>query len=117
MHILLKYNLLIIIILIFKISYSQIATVNSKDGYTNLRKKPNRDSEIINIIKNGDFFFWGEDDYDPDIGTPEWIWVTFPKNKYSFGNKLDKNIVGYIHKSQILPLDSIDSYNNSSVNF
>lgn len=43
------------------------------DGWTNVRVKPFKDSEVITRVIQGKFFFWADPEYSNDFGD---YWVT-----------------------------------------
>src|SRR5688572_3944104 len=73
---------------------AQIATINDKNGYTNVRAEPKPDATVIHRIQDTDIFA-----YEEDQKSPEWVKVFIPKNKYSIGCTERDHIVGFIHSS------------------
>ena len=86
----------------------QVAIIKDKDGFTNVREFPNGQSEIIyKLLENKVFWF----DFEQNADTSNWISVYIPKNNYSFDCSDPNYIQGFIHKSRLLPLDSMEIYN------
>src|SRR5688572_8792531 len=84
---------------------AQVATINDKDGYTNVRVEPKPDATVIHKIQDTDIFM-----YEEDEKSPEWVQVFIPKNKYSIGCTEPGHIVGFIHSSRLLPIEKRPKY-------
>jgi len=69
--------------------YQKKIYLNSPDGYSNLREKPNAQSEILATVSNDEYLRY----LDEDI-TGDWI-------KVHYINSSCVEFAGYIHKSQI----------------
>lgn len=70
-------------------AYGEIFAVESREGYTNMREKPNSNSKILKTLKNGDKVEkFGADG--------DWITIELGYDK-SKGNYIE----GYIHRSQL----------------
>ena len=54
---------------------AQSATIVDADGWTNVREKPSKDSEVVTRVNQGEFFFWVDPDYNNDYG--DWIEVRY----------------------------------------
>lgn len=96
--------------------FTQIAIIDDPDGYTNVRSEPNAKAEIIHVLKENELFFYEQ----ALMNEIEWIEVYIPRNKfleheayYLYSN----NIIGYIHKSRILELANLNSYNSENFTF
>ena len=87
--------------------YSQIATIIDEDGFTNVRLKPNKQSEVIFKVEENRVFWLGED-YLND--TKEWKTVYVPKNMYSLTQNINNYLKGYIHRSRIKLLQEKKNY-------
>lgn len=110
-----KHSLLIIFGLLFSyISTSQTAIVSDIDGWSNVRKAPNSQSEILHKIANN-FVFW----YEPSSfeSNSNWIKVYIPKNNYSLEVKLNDYIEGYIHKSRVKLIENLKEYKKNDFEF
>ncbi len=88
--------------LIFTCSYSQIAVIKDKDGYTNVRKSSQKDAKIVYKLKENEAFWYNYDDYQEE---KSWIQVFIPKDKFCVTYSKDKYLRGYIHKSRLLPME------------
>lgn len=98
---------LLTLISINSITWSQVATVQDSDGWTNVREKPNGNSRIINRIHEGEVYWYAFDDEGSDSNWSEIYYLTDSTDYYfSMGNYS----IGYIHRSRLLELDSIDQY-------
>ena len=74
------------------ISFSQIegfAIVHDKDGYTNVRYRPDLKSKIVGTLKDKEVFFAMS-----EAGKNDWIEIGKP------------NLQGFIHKSRAIPFSS-----------
>lgn len=81
--------------------FSQIAIIEDRDGYTNVREAPGLSSEIIHKVFE-DEVFWYEESKDTN-----WVFIHIPRNKFSLGCDESSNITGYIHRSRLLPLEKL----------
>ncbi|TRZ45119.1 hypothetical protein [Robertkochia solimangrovi] len=101
-------------LLTFQLVIGQVAIINDPDGWTNVREAPDGKSEVIHRIYENEVFW-----YDPELSEiqQDWIPIYIPKNKFSFGNSMSNVINGFIHKSRILPLDSLKSYSGNDFSF
>jgi len=109
--------LIITFIVISHFLFGQTATIKDSDGWTNVRLKPNKNSEIIHIVKEGEFFFWVSPEMNEN--NSNWIRVYIPRNKYSLEDRniASPTIKGYIHKSKILPVNKLSLYKGSDFHF
>ena len=79
-----KKNLLILIFLILSLtSLGARFIVNSEDGYANIRYRPMVDSELVDVLSNGEYVTKLN-----EVG--DWYYIEFTAYNY-----------GYIHKSQL----------------
>ena len=109
-------SIIIILFLgVFSKSFAQVAIIDDKDGYTNVRSEPNAKSEILYKIKTNQVFWFGQEDYFSE--NVKWIQIEIPKNKYSLECGSLYNLVGYIHKSKIKPLNTINEYIGTDISF
>ncbi|MBD0403031.1 hypothetical protein [Flammeovirga sp. EKP202] len=80
----------------------QIAMIQDKDGYTNVRSKPQSDSDVIYKLYEDEIFWFGEEYYDE---SKTWVPVYITFNKFSIGSMMHNYFKGYIHKSRLNPLE------------
>ena len=95
--------------------FAQICVINDEDGYTNVRKEPDYNSEIIYKLRDSEVFIYPvlADEYDSD-----WLRVEIKKNKYSIDlDYPNYSIKGYIHKSRLLEIDKLEKYHGNDVVF
>lgn len=99
-----KYKILIVLLYITYNITAQVAIINDKDGYTNVRKKPNSKSEIVYKLLENEMF-----QYETENEKSDWIKVYIRKNKFDINEefKFSKSIEGYIHKTRLLTLSSL----------
>ena len=92
----------------------QVAIIKDKDGFTNVRKKPNGKSEIIHKIYENEVFWF---DHEKGVDTLEWVPVYIPKNDFSLGSSEPEYIVGFIHISRLQPLQELTPYEGPDFSF
>ena len=109
-------NLILVGFLLFitTVSFGQVATIKDKDGWTNVRLKPDGNSEIIYKVYENDVFSY---DFESTDEIQDWISIYIPKNKFSLGESKPDFIVGFIHKSRLLPLDSLNKPDDNKLSF
>ena len=109
-------NLILLIALLLSsvIATAQVAIIQDKDGYTNVREKPNGQSPIIHKLYSNEAFWY---DYNEGHDTGEWIPVFIPKNAFSFNSTELSYIEGFIHKSRLQPLDKLKPYKGADFKF
>lgn len=109
-------NLIILIALLLTtvIATAQVAIIQDKDGYTNVREKPNGQSPIIHKLYNNEAFWY---DYEEGHDTNEWIPIYIPKNAFSLNSTELSYIEGFIHKSRLQPLDKLQAYKSTDFKF
>ena len=107
-----KLLLLIFVFLSHHVS-GQVAIIRDKDGYTNVRSKPNNKSEVVHRVLENEVFWIDYSVRD----TSEWILVYIPKNDFSLGCGDNESITGFIHKSRVLPLQQLEQPDNDSFTF
>lgn len=64
-----------------------VGTINDRDGFVNIRKNPDINSEIIETFKEGDILY-----YIPDNSVNWW---------QVYSGESSSSIIGYLHKSRI----------------
>lgn len=100
-----KYAIsLLLIIIAFQIAIGQVAIIQDPDGWTNVRKEPNGQSEIIHKIFENEVFWF---DYEETDEIQDWVSIFIPKNKFSLGKSEPYFITGFIHKTRLLPLENL----------
>lgn len=97
-----------------QISFGQVATIQDSDGWTNVRNSPDGKSEIIQRVYENEVFWY---DYEETEKEKEWISIYIPKNDYSLGKSEPDYIVGFIHKSRLLPLEKLEGYTGNDFTF
>jgi len=108
-----KFILIFIIIHSYSTTLSQTATIFDKDGWSNIRKNPNLESEVVHKVYNNDVFW-----YEPSSDTKDkWTKVYIPKNKYSFGVTTNEFIVGFIHNSRIIQVSNLPKCTDKNFTF
>ena len=105
---------IILTVLTIQISFGQVATIQDPDGWTNVRKSPDGKSEIIQRVYENEVFWY---DYEETDQEQEWISIYIPKNDYSLGKNEPDYIVGFIHKSRLLPLEKLQGYAGNDFTF
>ena len=105
---------LILTVLSIQITFGQVATIQDPDGWTNVRKAPDVKSEIILKVYKNEVFWY---DYEKTDQEQEWISIYIPKNDYCL-EKSDPNfIVGFIHRTSLLPLELLEGYSGNDFKF
>ncbi|RXQ90945.1 hypothetical protein EO244_12635 [Ancylomarina salipaludis] len=97
-----------------QLTFGQVALIKDSDGWTNVRKEPNGNAKVIHKIYGGEVFWYNSESTDKE---QDWISIYIPKNKFSLGNSDPTEIEGFIHKSRLLPLDSLKSYTGTNFKF
>ena len=107
-------NYLIIVSIIFfcNLNYGQVAVIKDVDGFTNVRKLPKIDSEVIYKLKDSEVFIYQENETESD-----WITVYISKNKYQMECGEVDTFTGYIHKSRLYPIEDLNKYNGNEFSF
>ncbi|MEP2279518.1 hypothetical protein [Maribacter sp.] len=110
-------KLLITFLLLFMAynTTAQVAIINDKDGFTNVRKVADATSEVIYKLKNNQVFWYGQEDYHSK--GVEWIMIEIPKNDFSIECGSLNNLYGYVHKSRIQPINTLAQYKEIDVQF
>ena len=101
-------NLLLFgLVFLAKTTFGQVAIIQDKDGFTNVRNKPSSESEIIYKLIDNEAFFYYEDSFG-DTENTDWIYVMIPKNKFSVQWSYGY-YYGYIHKSRLKPISQLEN--------
>lgn len=110
-YLLLRINIIFCLLLSFK-SFGQVGYIEDIDGYTNVRKESNINSEIIYKVSLNEVFFI---DLEYSELEETWIKVWIPKDRFSLTDK-NYNITGFIHKSRIRLLDDLPLCKKNDIN-
>ncbi len=105
---------IILTVISFQLSIGQVAIIQDSDGWTNVRKAPNGESEIIHEVYENEVFWY---DYDANEKEEDWISIYIPKNDFCLGKSEPNYKVGFIHKSRLLPLEVLKSYTGNDFSF
>lgn len=92
---------------------AQVAVIEDKDGYTNVRQEPNGRSKVIHKINEGEVFFTGDE-------TNGWTEVHFPpedSGKFSVDLIRRGTLRGYVHSSRIRLLENMPKYAGDDCSF
>jgi len=106
-------NLLIFFLLFLTIeSYSQVGLIIDSGDFTNVRKERGTHSEILYQVKENEVFFMNEEEIEADSS---WIEIWLPRHKFSkyLADFSNSDIIGYIHKSRIKRIDSLQIENSN----
>ena len=104
-----KLTLLIFYFFLHHSLHSQVAIIQDKDGYTNVRKEAGVHSEVIYQLKDNEVFFYYEQSFDENVDDSKWVYVMIPRNKFSIITNYDNPYYyGYIHRSRLLPLHALE---------
>ena len=115
----LKTIITTILLIFFPIlSYCQYpAIIDDKDGFTNLRKEPDKNGEVIYKIKEYEIFFVNGLENDSTV----WEEVQVPLNKFTITEEKSctsvSTLKGYIHKSRLKYLHELENYNGDDFSF
>lgn len=109
-----KITLILIgfIFLNFDQTYCQVAIIQDKDGYTNVREKPDIQSKILYKLHDNEVFFYYDETFDSQDSNNDWINVMIPVSKFSIQRVNENDIYGYIHKSRLKPLNELETIEN-----
>ncbi|KIA99492.1 hypothetical protein OA93_04820 [Flavobacterium sp. KMS] len=113
-----KLLLILNLFFISSITKAQLAIVYDKDGYVNVREKPDLKSKITGKIIEGQVFCINT--FDDERNNPEWLKIWYPINPDSkikdFTKFRDIKEDGYIHKSRVFYLENLKeiSFKNES---
>lgn len=85
---------------------AQLAIIQDKDGYTNVRTDSSLKSDVLFRVQHGEVFY---DNYDSTVPSPNWTPVTLsegptPDNCYQPPGKS-----GFMHSSRVLHLRDVKS--------
>lgn len=105
---------IILTVLTFQCTIGQVATIQDPDGWTNVRKAPNGQSEITHKIYENEVFWYK---HEATGEFQDWISIYIPKNDFCLGKSEPAYTVGFIHKSRLLPLDNLKRYSGADFSF
>ncbi|MEM9820618.1 MAG: hypothetical protein AAF985_06080 [Bacteroidota bacterium] len=103
-----------LLLLIVQNVFGQVAIIQDADGWTYLRKGPNKNAKIIQKIE-ADQVFWFDPDFDPK--KDNWVQVYLPKNDFGLEDCGQDLIEGFIHKSRLRPIEKIKKYKGRDLSF
>ena len=110
-----KVTILIsIITLSINLLVGQIATIQDEDGWTNVRNKPSKNSNSIYKINEGELFWY---DFEYKYSESDWVEVYVPEDKFTLEGYKGNSIQGYIHKTRLHELDSLEEYGKNNLEF
>lgn len=111
--------LLFIFLLFAKVYQAQLCIINDKDGYSNVREKPDQNSKIIGKIVEHQAFAIDSYVQDEENKSKDWIAVKFPINinkNVGFTKFEDEEKSGYIHKSRLVELEKLPKFEKNELN-
>lgn len=94
-------------------SFSQVAMIKDKDGFTNVRSGPNNDSTVIYKVENFELFFV----FEAAKNNENWLEVYIPKNQFALGCDGSDYIKGYMHSSRIIDIYDLEKYEGDDFSF
>jgi hypothetical protein len=110
-----KYLILLTVLFLKTvIAAAQVAIIQDKDGYTNVREKPNGQSQVIHKLHSNEVFWY---DYEEGVDADEWVTIYIPKHSYSFSSTQQDYLQGFIHRSRLQPLDKFQTYKGTDIRF
>lgn len=108
-----KRILLLSLLFLSLISNAQLAIIYDKDGFVNLREKPNKTSKIIGKIIEGQVFCVSP--FNDENPNKDWVQIWLPTepdlNNKTFIKYTNIQEGGYIHKSRLFYLSGLKQYN------
>lgn len=93
MHKVVFYSVISVFCLMYTASFAQFGKIVDKDGFVNLREKPNANSKIVGTIKSNEFVYVFDD------ADANWFMVDYPKTD-------TESLHGNIHKSRVVLLEN-----------
>lgn len=109
-----KTFFLLLLLFCSVVASGQVAIIKDKDRYTNVREKPNGQSDIIHKIYENEVFWF---DYKEGVDSLEWVLVYIPKNDFSLGSFQAEYVAGFIHISRLEPLAKLPLYTGTGFSF
>ena len=109
-----KLAVIIISSFFLQVTIGQVATIQDPDGWTNVREKPDNESDIIHKVYENEVFWY---DYESTDREQDWISIYILKNDFSLEKSEPNFIVGFIHKSRLLPLKELKPYTEENFSF
>lgn len=107
-----KWLILPVFVLSVTSSGGQVAVIHDPDGYTNVRKSPEAQSEIVHRIFENEVFWYNEEESEN-----EWVPVIIHQNDFSLDNAKYPYIDGFVHKSRLMPLAKLTPYEGDAFQF
>lgn len=111
--------LLFISLLFVEVYQAQLCIIYDKDGYSNVREKPDQNSKIIGKIVGHQAFAIDSYVQDEENKSKDWIAVKFPINiekKPNFLKFEGEEKTGYIHKSRLVELEKLPKFEKNELN-
>jgi hypothetical protein len=93
---------------------AQVATIQDPDGWTNVRAEGDGEASVIHQIQEGELF-WYDFEYRPQES--DWIKVYVPTDRFCSDGYDSEEVVGFIHVSRLLALDSLVPYRGADFQF
>ncbi len=90
-------------ILSFQPINAQLAVIKDPDGHSNIRERANVQSKVQDTLSNGRLVY-----ILPEDAPANWLSIDY--------NKGEKYCAGFIHKSRVVPLQSMAAFKATSVN-
>ncbi len=88
---------------------AQYAIIQDEDGYTNLRRAPSGNAEIITKIYDHQLFSY------IDEGNSQWIQVFVPVDKFTVSCSENDFVEGFIHRSRLQDIKNLPQYKGSDI--
>ncbi len=91
-----RLTILILFVSFETFSQDNVAIINDKDGFTNVRESKLTNSAIVGQIKKGEFFTF-------KTSTGNWLEISKTFNE----NGEIENLHGFVHKSRVQPVSTL----------
>lgn len=92
--------------------WGQIAVIQDQDGFTNVRQSPSSKGKVIYKILEDEVFI-----YDELKTNSDWVTVYISKHKFDLSSDENSTLMGYVHKSRLLPVDELTEYKGNNFLF
>ncbi len=110
----LRFCLTSIMLTICFYGFSQPYVIQSKDGFANIRENGNINAKVIHKLNSNTVILIDQIE-DQDVENDKWLKILYYKNRpFSILEDLENSEMetGYIHISQIIPLESLEKDNS-----
>ncbi len=109
---------LILIVVFVNVGFSQVAVISSRDGYANIREKPDSKSKVVAKVKTNMVILAFND--DTGVSNADAVWsqallIKDPMSRLNTSN--DEHTYGYIHRSQYKLLDDLKNADPKAFKF